>query len=157
MYHSSRFASIVQFCQKSIFKMMKLVVFSALLAAAVAGPVGGDPKSAQIVKSESDISPEGSYQFAYETDNGISAQEQGSIQVQGPEQASKSVNGQFQFLTPENENIQISYVADENGYQPSGNALPTPPPIPAAIQRALEYIAAHPQQPEGPQQPARRF
>lgn len=89
--------------------------------------------------------------YRYETDNGIAAQEQGNIQPQGPEQAIKSVTGQFQFLTPENEQIQISYVADENGYQPTGNAIPTPPPIPLAIQKALEYIAAHPQPAEQPQ------
>ncbi|CAG9768703.1 unnamed protein product [Ceutorhynchus assimilis] len=138
--------------------MMKLIVLSALIVTTVlAQRGGGDPKQAQIIRSESDIQPEGSYQFAYETDNGISAQEQGNIQPQGPEQALKSVQGQFQFLTPENEQIQISYVADENGYQPTGNALPTPPPIPIAIQKALEYIAAHPEKAEPQQQPGRRF
>ncbi|XP_066254880.1 endocuticle structural glycoprotein SgAbd-3-like [Euwallacea similis] len=136
--------------------MMKpiLVVLATFLASALALPAGGDPKNAQVLRLESDITPEGSYQYAYETDNGISAQEQGNIQPQGPEQATKSVSGQFQFLTPENEQIQISYVADENGYQPTGNALPTPPPIPLAIQKALEYIAAHPQ-PAEPQQQKR--
>ncbi|XP_066143889.1 larval cuticle protein LCP-17-like [Euwallacea fornicatus] len=136
--------------------MMKpvFVVLATFLASALTLPAGGDPKNAQILRSESDITPEGSYQYAYETDNGISAQEQGNIQPQGPEQAIKSVSGQFQFLTPENEQIQISYVADENGYQPTGNALPTPPPIPLAIQKALEYIAAHPQ-PAEPQQQKR--
>ncbi|XP_030765447.1 larval cuticle protein LCP-17-like [Sitophilus oryzae] len=127
---------------------MKLIVFTVLLATSLALSPGGDPRQAQILKSEFDIQPEGSYQFAYETDNGIAAQEQGNIQPQGPEQAIKSVSGSFQFLTPENEQIQVSYIADENGYQPSGNALPTPPPIPVAIQRALEYIAAHPPPPE---------
>ncbi|KAF7287144.1 larval cuticle protein LCP-17-like [Rhynchophorus ferrugineus] len=127
---------------------MKLIVFAALLATSLALGPGGDPRQAQILKSDFDIQPEGSYQYAYETDNGIAAQEQGNIQPQGPEQAIKSVSGSFQFLTPENEQIQVSYIADENGYQPSGNALPTPPPIPIAIQRALEYIAAHPPPPE---------
>lgn len=39
----------------------------------------------------------------------------------------------------------MSYVADENGYQPSGNAIPQPPPLPPLIARALAWIAAHPQ------------
>lgn len=61
-------------------------------------------------------------------------------------------SGNFGYQSPEGVPVQISYVADENGYQPIGNVLPTPPPtpypIPPAIARALEYIAAHPPAPE---------
>lgn len=41
---------------------------------------------------------------------------------------------------------QLTYTADENGYQPQSPDIPVPPEIPAAIQRALEYNAAHPEQ-----------
>lgn len=54
------------------------------------------------------------------------------------------MQGNYQYGAHDGD-VKIEYVADENGYQPSGSVLPTPPPIPTAIVRLLEYIAAHPQ------------
>lgn len=80
----------------------------------------------------------------YETDNGISAQESAQTRQIGNDLA-QAVQGSYSYTSPEGEVVQISYVADENGYQASGSHIPTPPPVPAAILRALEYIRAHPQ------------
>jgi len=54
--------------------------------------------------------------------------------------------GQFAWISPEGEHVSLSYVADENGYQPKSDWLPTPPPVPEAIIRAIEYINSHPSQ-----------
>lgn len=92
--------------------------------------------------------------FSYETENGISGAQQGA-----PKQFEKSVGivaqGSYQYSAPDGSDIRVEYVADENGYQPSGNVLPTPPPIPKAILRLLEYIATHPQPEEKPLKPER--
>lgn len=101
-----------------------------------------------ILRQDSDINPDGSYQFSFETGNGISADEKGGLKNIGAEEPALQVQGQFQYPSEDGSNIQLSYIADENGFQPSGAHLPTPPPIPEDIQRALAYLATAPPQPE---------
>ncbi|RVE45618.1 hypothetical protein evm_009731 [Chilo suppressalis] len=81
----------------------------------------------------------------YETGNGIAAEEQGYVKNQGvPEQEAQTAQGQYQYTAPDGQVIQLQYLADENGFQPQGAHLPTPPPIPPEIQKALEYLATLP-------------
>ncbi|XP_055387536.1 larval cuticle protein LCP-17-like [Condylostylus longicornis] len=95
-----------------------------------------------VVRSDAVVNPD-SYQYSYELDNGVKASEEGKLK--DPE--TLSVSGNFAFNSPEGEAIQVSYTADENGFQPVGPHIPTPPPVPEVIQRALDYIAAHPPPP----------
>ncbi|XP_076257046.1 endocuticle structural glycoprotein SgAbd-2-like isoform X2 [Rhynchophorus ferrugineus] len=91
--------------------------------------------------------PDGSYRWSYETENGIAAEEQGHVKNFGnPQAEAMEATGSFRYTAPDNTPIQLSYIANENGFQPSGPHLPTPPPIPAAILRSLEYNAAHPEE-----------
>ncbi|XP_017070678.1 pupal cuticle protein Edg-78E [Drosophila eugracilis] len=81
-----------------------------------------------------------SYNYQFETSNGIAQQEQG---VGG-----YYASGSSQYYTPEGQLIQLTYTADENGFQPQGEHLPTPPPIPEAILKSLEWIRNHPEENE---------
>jgi Insect cuticle protein len=92
---------------------------------------------AEVLSQTSDINPDGSYSYSYETSNGIKAAESGV----GGERA----DGDFSYISPEGIPIKLTYTADENGFQPQGDHLPTPPPVPEAILRALEWIRTHPQ------------
>lgn len=74
-------------------------------------------------------------------------EEKGFLKNAGNEKEEAQVaQGRFSYTSPEGEVIEINYIADELGFQPEGSHIPTPPPIPEAIQRALAYIAAHPEE-----------
>ncbi|CAH0699929.1 unnamed protein product [Spodoptera exigua] len=126
---------------------MKTIVFLGFLAVALAAPQA-PTEPIPILKQESDINPDGSYQWAYETGNGIAANEKGALKNIGAEEPALQVEGQFSYPSEDGGNIQLSYVANENGFQPQGAHLPTPHPIPEAIQRALAYLATASPQPE---------
>ncbi|XP_030572698.1 pupal cuticle protein Edg-78E [Drosophila novamexicana] len=79
-----------------------------------------------------------SYKYQFETSNGIAQQEQG---VGG-----YYASGSSQYYTPEGQLIQLTYTADENGFQPQGEHLPTPHPIPEAIIKSLEWNREHPEE-----------
>ncbi|XP_016955536.1 pupal cuticle protein Edg-78E [Drosophila biarmipes] len=118
--------------------MFKLTL--CLLAALMLANVQADNINKDAVITRQDVDPadpEGNYSYAYETSNGIQTQEAGNA---------NGASGSHSYISPEGIPISLTYTADENGFQPQGAHLPTPPPIPEAILRALEYIASHPQQ-----------
>ena len=113
---------------------MKFVIVAfALFAVALAAPQNPADAQATIVSQNADIDPQGNYQFASKTSNGIEAQEQGSLK---PNPAPKSaedptafiaVQGQFSYTGPDGQQYTVRYVADENGFQPQGAHLPVAP------------------------------
>lgn len=90
----------------------------------------------------------GQYSFAYETEGGIVQQETGSRKYAGTSDETQLIQGSVQYNAPDGTPIAMSWTADEFGTQVSGTHIPTPPPIPPAIQRALEWIAKQPTTPE---------
>lgn len=98
----------------------------------------GAEATAETLRSSSDILPDGQYNYEYETNNGIVAKESGL--------AAKSVQGSFGWTSPEGTPVQITYVADENGYQPTGNVLPVAPETPAHVLRLVQYLNSVPSQ-----------
>ncbi|XP_020289403.1 endocuticle structural glycoprotein SgAbd-8-like [Pseudomyrmex gracilis] len=122
---------------------MKFLIVSLALVAIVAAQ---QRQPIAILRQSQDLSPEGSYNYAYETENGIAASETGSPQPVGPKgEPAVVAQGQFQYTAPDGTPIAISYVADENGFHPQGAHLPVAPPVPELIQRAVNYVLTHPQ------------
>ncbi|XP_013110552.1 larval cuticle protein 2-like [Stomoxys calcitrans] len=116
--------------------MYKFIVFASIIACAFAAVAhSGDDHHAEIVNLKSDVREDG-FDYALETSNTIHQQASGDVHG--------NIHGSYEYVSPEGEHIKVSYVADENGYHPESAVLPTPPPVPAAILKAIEYIRAHP-------------
>ncbi|XP_015180883.1 PREDICTED: endocuticle structural glycoprotein SgAbd-8-like isoform X2 [Polistes dominula] len=121
-----------------------VIVLCALVSMTLAAP-GIENEVIEIVKQRvAEPAPDGSYSFEYETANGIQVSEEAQVRAQGDELL-KEVTGTFTYTSPDGTPIRVTYTADANGFHPEGSHLPVPPEIPVHIQRALEYIATHPQ------------
>ncbi|XP_050674592.1 GATA zinc finger domain-containing protein 14-like [Leptidea sinapis] len=89
---------------------------------------------ASIVRYQTDISPD-SYNYAFQTDNGINAEEAG-VSIDGV-----NSEGGFSYTGDDGQVYSVTYTAGKDGYKPMGSHLPTPPPIPVEILQALEQNA----------------
>ena len=94
----------------------------------------------------------GNYAISYETEGGILHKEQGTRKYEGTADETQLIQGSVQYNAPDGTPIAISWTADEFGTQVSGTHLPTPPPIPPAIQRALDWLAKQPSTTEQPEE-----
>ncbi|XP_017778394.1 PREDICTED: flexible cuticle protein 12-like [Nicrophorus vespilloides] len=105
---------------------MKLfVVLAAFAAIALAQPLDSD-KDALVLKYDADNIGVDGYQHTYETSNGIYASEQGHVINAGTENEAIAVKGEFKYVGPDGVTYSVSYIADENGFQPQGAHIPQP-------------------------------
>lgn len=78
--------------------------------------------------------------FSYETANGISASEYGVYKPgPTPDEGVQSSSGSYSYTGPDNVVYTITYTAGLEGFVPQGAHIPTPPPVPEAIQKILQY------------------
>ncbi|XP_037074669.1 cuticle protein CP14.6-like [Pollicipes pollicipes] len=130
---------------------MRLFAVALLVASAAAAPqssdfisqsfiINGQPKIRTLnQKFDQDLS--GNYEYAYELDNGQRVEQVGRVQP-GPEPETGSISqqGSYQFVGDDGNTYEVSYVADENGFQPQGAHLPQPPAqIPEYEQLRRDY------------------
>ncbi|KRT83768.1 Insect cuticle protein, partial [Oryctes borbonicus] len=98
-----------------------------------------------IVSETNEINPDGSYSYSYQTGDGQQAQAQGYLKNAGVKDAEAEVaQGSFSYTAPDGTPIQVTWVADENGFRAEGAHLPTPPPIPEAILKSLSILPQSP-------------
>ncbi|NP_001166263.1 cuticular protein RR-1 family member 18 precursor [Nasonia vitripennis] len=124
---------------------MRLLVLTCLVAIACGQDDLYFRKPEKIIKASNDVGEKlGNYAFTYETEGGILQSEVGKRKYEGTDSETQLIQGSVQYNAPDGTPIAISWTADEFGAQVSGTHLPTPPPIPPEIQRALDWIAKQP-------------
>lgn len=97
-------------------------------------PQAAADRYAVILNYENVRTPNG-YSYSFDTSNGIHADENGIV-----DDGTKA-QGSYSYTGDDGKVYSVIYTADENGFQPRGDHLPTPPPIPEAIQRVIEQAA----------------
>ncbi|XP_016947518.1 cuticular protein 47Eg [Drosophila biarmipes] len=114
--------------------MKFIIAFACLLAVAVAN------EDANVLRSQQEVNVN-DFRYALELDNSVKVEQVGRLNNE-----EWVVSGKQGWTSPEGQAVGLEYVADGNGYRvvSANPALPTSPPIPEAILRSLEYIAAHP-------------
>nr|XP_021200849.2 larval cuticle protein 1-like isoform X1 [Helicoverpa armigera] len=112
------------------FKMKLIIVVAlALVAVAVAAPA--EVEIVKIVRSNFDQEPEGGYQFAFESENGINREEAGQVKEVLDEENKPHkvvvVRGSYGYTNVDGKPETVSYYADESGYHAEGDSIPKVP------------------------------
>ncbi|KAG7205051.1 hypothetical protein KM043_005431 [Ampulex compressa] len=104
----------------------KILAFSAVVAVALAAPQVRPQEVVVVKETPSDNIGLGEYNFGYELSNGESRQESAHLVNAGTENEALAVQGSFSFVDPvTNQRYTVNYVADENGFQPQGEHIPS--------------------------------
>ncbi|CAH0727818.1 unnamed protein product, partial [Brenthis ino] len=105
---------------------MDIIAALAFLALAAAFPLENNEPT-KILRSEHEQSPEGQYNFNFETDDGTSRQEEGTLKEVLDEEKKPHnvvvVRGSYTYVS-DGKPDTITYEADEKGYRASGDSIP---------------------------------
>lgn len=97
------------------------IVFAGLLALALSAPPAH--QETQITKLVNDVAVDG-FNYNVETSDGSSQNAQGELKQVDAKNSAVVVKGSFSYIASDGQQYTVTYVADENGYQPSGKHLP---------------------------------
>ena len=114
-----------------IFKL-QFIAFAALVAVALAAPqrrqTRQTPAEVYVInETPSDNIGLDSYKFGYQLSDGSAREESAQVETRGAEDATLRVSGSFSFVGPDGQTYTVTYIADENGFQPQGAHLPVSP------------------------------
>ncbi|XP_064093882.1 cuticle protein AMP1A-like [Macrobrachium nipponense] len=97
------------------------------------------PAAVAILRDIRDHKEDGTFNFEFEGDNGIIVSGSGSP---SGENGTVVQTGSYKYTSPDGTVVEVTYVADEKGFQPQSDNLPKAPEFPHPIpQFVLDQIA----------------
>ncbi|XP_069996627.1 cuticle protein AMP1A-like [Penaeus vannamei] len=112
---------------------MKIIVLACLAAVAVAAPQL-EERVVELLRDDRVANEDGTFSYTLEADNGIKTAVSGSIGAEGQ----INQEGSYTFILADGTQAVVTFVANENGFQPQSSILPTPHPLPAHVYELLE-------------------
>merc|ERR1712198_87727 len=131
--------------KSSKMKSMLLVALFVAVAAAYPQELTVEYKGPIAITKYGSVSDgTGKYSYNFEAANGIKMSEEGEQKYFGDkeEESYGSVSRGSYSYELEGVTYTINWVADENGFQPTGNHLPVAPPMPEYVVKMLADLRA---------------
>merc|ERR1712105_361781 len=126
------------------FTMKSMLLVALFVAVAAAQDLKVEYKEPIPILRSAQLSDEtGKYSYSYETGNGISIKEEGEQKLIGdkPEEVGSVSRGSYSYDL-EGVTYTVNWVADENGFQPTGAHLPAAPAMPEHVVKLLADLRA---------------
>ncbi|XP_022227771.2 larval cuticle protein LCP-30 isoform X1 [Drosophila obscura] len=95
-----------------------------------------DDEGRHKILHQEEIRKKDKYDHAFLTENGIYGEEQAKLHHNGGTHA----KGYYEYTGDDGKLYRVNYASNDGGFMPEGDHIPTPPPIPEAIARALKYV-----------------
>jgi len=119
---------------------LALTLDSSLSAPTISGGIEGQEKQEKlvpIIKSVAEQKNDGSYFFAYEGADGSYREEVGIVKrsnvadhdhehdhANDDDETELEISGVYRYIDSQGERVEVSYVADKNGFVPVGSNIP---------------------------------
>ncbi|KAG7307719.1 hypothetical protein JYU34_006290 [Plutella xylostella] len=102
--------------------MKSFMILALFAVAALASPV--EYKDATILRQNLDNIGVDGYNYAVETSDGKRQEESGTLTNPGTDNEALVVRGSYSYTGPDGVVYTVTYVADQNGFQPQGAHIP---------------------------------
>ncbi|XP_017476868.1 PREDICTED: flexible cuticle protein 12-like [Rhagoletis zephyria] len=103
--------------------ILSIMVLYGLIAIHLAAPLD-DSAHARILFYDNDNIGLDGYDFSFETSDGIKRDESAELVDTGTGEKIWRVEGYYSWTAPDGKQYRVDFVADENGYRPTGAHLP---------------------------------